>query len=51
MLSFFHRNSYIRRHLRYLGYQLGILKLKPKPLAAGEKRGLSRKLPRKFISQ
>lgn len=41
---------YIRRQLRYLGFQLGILKYKGKPLVEGEKRGLSRKLPRKVLA-
>jgi hypothetical protein len=48
MINFWHRNSYIRRHLRYLGYRLGILKFKNKPLAPGERRGLSRRLPSKY---
>jgi len=48
MFKLFDRNSYIRRHLRYLGYRLGIIKLVGKPPAPGERRGLSRKLPSKY---
>lgn len=44
-----HHSSYIRRHLRYFLILIGVIKLKGTPPAAGEKRGLSRKLPRKVL--
>lgn len=48
MFYFFRPNSYIRVRLRHLAYRLGILKLKGKPPAPGERNGLSRKLPSKY---
>lgn len=44
-------SSYIRRQVRYFLIRIGLIKLQGTPPALGEKRGLSRRLPRKVPAE